>query len=77
MGGVGVWLSQLAPPLGGGCVGEMWLRPSRWHQAADRARGRRRWLQWAQSGLSVQFGKGTVWGSGAANFRSSGCSTLF
>eukprot|EP01043_Picozoa_sp_COSAG02_P043350 COSAG02_NODE_3768_length_6264_cov_5.702676_2_plen_233_part_00 len=72
-----MWLSQPPPPLGGGCEGDMRLWSGRRHQSTGRAQGRRRWLQWCQGGLSVQFGKGEVRGLGGAIFRSSGCWPVF
>jgi len=76
VGAAAVRLSQPAAPLGGGCEGDMRLWSSRRHQAADRAQGRRRWLQWCQGGLSGPSCRGEVRGSGGANFRSSGCSPV-
>ena len=76
MGAAAVRLSQSAAPLGGGCEDDMRLWSSRRHQAADRAQGRRRWLQWCQGGLSGPSCRGEVRGSGGANFRSSGCSPV-
>jgi hypothetical protein len=73
VGAAAVRLSQPAAPLGGGCEGDMRLWSSRRHQAADRGHGRRRWLQWCPGGLSGPSCRVRVRGSGAANFRSSGC----
>ena len=70
-------LSQPAAPLGGGCEDDLRLWSGRRHQAADGAQGRRRWLYYGKTDLRVQFGIGEVRGSGAAIFRSSGCSPLF